>query len=278
LALARGIEAPFARELVQRRRLPPPTFAVAHWPWALRIHTLGEFALEVDGTPLAFEGKAPKKPLALLKALIALGPNPVPERTLADVLWPDYEADAARDALHVALHRLRKLVPHGADLFPVQEGRIGIAANDVWIDCRAFEQRVATADRASESGAPPLQPLNDALALYRGPFLVADADAPWTISARERLRARFSRVVIGCGRALADAGRDEEALDCYRRGLEADDLDEAFYQGVMRCALRLRRPAEGLAAYQRLRRVLALQLGVAPSAGTEALARQLIRS
>jgi DNA-binding SARP family transcriptional activator len=43
----------------------------------------------------------------------------------------------------------------------------------------------------------------------------------------------------------------------------------------MRCALQLRRPAEGLAAYQRLKRTLSILLGVAPSARSEALHLQL---
>ena len=44
----------------------------------------------------------------------------------------------------------------------------------------------------------------------------------------------------------------------------------------MRSAMRLRRPAEGIAAYQRLQRVLAMLLGVVPSAETESLLRQLL--
>ena len=65
-------------------------------------------------------------------------------------------------------------------------------------------------------------------------------------------------------------------MECYRHGLDIDDLTEEFYQGIMRGALRLKRPAEGIAAYQRLQRVLAMLLGVLPSVETEALLRQLL--
>ena len=53
-------------------------------------------------------------------------------------------------------------------------------------------------------------------------------------------------------------------------------LFEQFCQGVMRCALALRRPAEGQAAYQRLKRTLSLLMGVAPSRDSEGLLRQLL--
>jgi ATP/maltotriose-dependent transcriptional regulator MalT/DNA-binding SARP family transcriptional activator len=278
LALDAGIEPAFSRELIQRRRLKPASLASPAWPWPLRITTLGAFALAVDGEPLRFDGaKAPKKPLALLKALVAFGGAGVPEAALADALWPDEEADAAHDALNVALHRLRKLLPQGAERLRLHDGRLDLDADSVWIDCRAFEQLVAEADAKVTSGAVlPVELLHRALALYRGHFLATDADQPWTVSARERLRSKFGRVVAACGQALVATGRDHEALAVYKRGLETDEFDEQLYQGVMRCAIALKRPAEGIAAYRRCQRVLTVLIGVAPSIDTEALLRQVL--
>jgi len=262
-AIERGIEPEFTQALIARRCLRPTGTALlsARWPWALRVETLGHFALQVDGRPLVFDGKVPRKPLALLKALVALGPAPVPESTLVDALWRGEEADAAHAALNVALHRLRKLV--GPSTTTLHDGAVSLDASRVWVDARAFERAVIDGD------------LPRALALYRGDFLAADVDEPWAVTARERLRARFSRAVVAHGQTLAGQGRHEEAIAVYRRGLDNDDLDEAFTQGLMRCALGLHSPATGIAAYQRLKRTLALRLGVAPSAQTEALMREL---
>ena len=87
--------------------------------------------------------------------------------------------------------------------------------------------------------------------------------------------ASSSRRWCAAGGALIGEGRHAEALACYRQGLEIDDLDEDFYQGVMACALALQRPAEGLAAYQRLKRMLSILIGALPSERSEALHRQL---
>ena len=46
----------------------------------------------------------------------------------------------------------------------------------------------------------------------------------------------------------------EEALDCYLKGLEVDDLAEEFYQGLMNCYHRLDRIADVRAIYQRYRK------------------------
>ena len=275
-ALKRGVATGFAAELIHRRRLHAPSVAALHWPWRLRIRTLGRFDIMVDGEPLAFDGKVPRKPLALLKALIACGANAVPEHLLSDALWPDDDADAAHDAFNVALHRLRKLLPGGTELIRLQDGRLSLDSRAVWLDCQAFEHLANQAGSAIDVRRVSLEPLRRAFGLYQGHFLADEDHSAWSVSARERLRAKFGQVVIAYGQALGEAGRDDEAMACYRRGLDTDDLNEAFYQGVMRCALRLQRPAEGLAAYQRLKRMLSLLLGVMPSPASEALRRSLL--
>ena len=266
-ALARCIEPGFARELIERRRLPAPSPAVEGWPWRLRVFTLGRFVVEVQGRALVFEGKVPKKPLAVLKALIALGSDAVPERTLADALWPDDEADDALAALSVAVHRLRKLLGGAGDLVRVREGRVGLDSQGSWSDLRAFERLAAQHDS--------LPAMQRALTMYEGHFLALDDDN-WCVSARERARFRFSTTVLECAEMLATAGHHDEALACCKRGLEVDDIDERLYQGLMRVALRLRRPAEGIAAYQRCKRVLGKLIGTAPSQDTERLFRELL--
>ena len=275
-ALERGIVTTFARELIARRRLRPGSGAMTHWPWPVRVYTLGRFAVHVDGEPLRFEGKVPKKPLMLLKALIAFGAEGVPVHVLTDALWADDEADAAHDAFNVALHRLRKLIPRGAEHIQLHDGRVGLDPGTCWVDSRDFEQLIADSGAGHEGEPRASEALRQALELYRGHFLAEDTGEPWSVSTRERLRSKYRRTVMARGRALSEAGRDEDAMECYRHGLDTDDLTEEFYQGVMRSAMRLRRPAEGIAAYQRLQRVLAMLLGVVPSAETESLLRQLL--
>jgi len=50
-ALAAGIEVDHVQQLIRRRRLtaPDPTLAADHWPWPVKVYTLGHFDLIVDG-------------------------------------------------------------------------------------------------------------------------------------------------------------------------------------------------------------------------------------
>jgi DNA-binding SARP family transcriptional activator len=230
---------------------------------------LGRFEVAVDDIPLVFEGKAPKKPLSLLKALIAFGERNVPEERLMDVLWPDEEADSARKSLDITILRLRKLLgSHEAIL--VSDESVGLNPRLCWTDVSAFEKRAETAKGQRESGVAALE-------LYRGNFLPMDADELWTTKTRERLRSKFVRLIEAVAQEEENAGNLDKAIILYLKGLEADDLVEPFYQGLMRCYRAQGRHAEAMSAYRRLRQLLSVVLGIAPSEATQSLARSLQR-
>ena len=271
-ALDAGIEVAYVKLLVRRFRLEPPVNASEAWPWRTKVYALGHYEVYRDDGRLEFSGKVPKKPLMLLKALIAFGGRNVPEERLMDALWPNEEADAARKSLDITVLRLRKLLgSHEAII--VSDELIGLNPQLCWTDVWAFERRIAQAEGADrETG---ISAAAAAVALYRGNFLPADTEEPWTVKARERLRAKFVRLVETVAQVDEAAGNWETAMAHYLKGLEADDLVEAFHLGLMRCYRALGRPAEAITAFRRLRQTLSVVLGIAPSPAAEALAHEL---
>ena len=108
-ALELGIETAYSHELIRSHRLVPGTIAPDQWPWPIRVRTLGRFDVELDGVALRFEGKAQRKPLHLLKLLIASGDRPVAIERLIELLWPDPD-DGGRKAFDITVHRLRRML------------------------------------------------------------------------------------------------------------------------------------------------------------------------
>jgi len=263
LALERGIETAAARALIRERNLSPPSGLPEVWPWPVRIYTLGRFEVLVNDAPLEFGRKAPKRTIALLKAIIALGGKDVREQRVCDALWPDLEGDAARDALAAALYRLRRLL--GANEAVRQlDGALSLNEQRCFVDAWAFEGSVEQPGREQS-----------ALKLYRGGFLQGDTEAPWGASMRERLRGKFVRTLQASARKLENVERYEEAIHLYSRGIEADDLVEPFYQGLMRSYQNLGRHAEAASAYRRLRQTLSVTLGVQPGLESQRLFEEL---
>ena len=257
VALSQGIEADLAVGIAREFSVLPQPADVEAWPWPIKVYTLGRFDLLIDGKTPEYSRKIPKKVLALLKAIIAHGSKNIPEQKLIDALWPDEEGDAARRSLSATLHRLRKLL---LDTKAIRQsgGELTLDEKICWIDACAFDKRL-------QGGLGAGDPEADPTALYRGAFLAQEEDAPWAVPRREQLRARFIQVVIKQCASLEAAERYEQAIELYLRGVEADNLVEVFYQGLMRCFGKLDRRTEAASAYRRLRQTLSVTLGVLPS-------------
>lgn len=266
LALESGIEVAFVQSMVRLFRLPPPATASELWPRRLTVRCLGGFVVQVDGAPLAFSRKVPKKTLALLKALVVHGGREVGEEFLCDALWGDEEADAARQALSVTIARLRKLlgIP---ELVSNRGGKIGLDRTLCDVDAWRFE--------ALLEGDPAPEAWNRALPLYAGVLLPEDEGEPWCVAARERLRGKFIHALAARGRQLESTGDPEDAARLFQRGIDADPVVDTFHTGLMRCYRRMGRHAEAISAYRRLRQTLSVVLGVAPPPEAERLFRDI---
>ena len=253
-ALRNGIETEFVRQVVRERHLAAPSPYEPCWPWPIRVHALGTLRVEVDETPLEFGPRAQRKPLELLKVIIAHGPAPVDAAIALDALWPDAEGAAARAAFDMTVMRLRKLLRRDYAL-RLDAGRVGLDPGCVWVDAFAFE--------------------HGAVDDYPGPLFGADAVLPWWAAARERLHQRFLRRTHDRGLAMERAGELEQALILYEAALSQDPLAEHLYQGAIRCHLAAGRAADALRAYRRCREQLSIVLGVPPSAATSKLVARI---
>jgi ATP/maltotriose-dependent transcriptional regulator MalT len=274
-ALALGIEAGDAKRAIREFALRPPTPDPPGWPWPLEVRMLGPFEVLRNGKPLEFSRKLPRKTLAVMKAVVALGGRSVSEQRLIDALWPEEEGDAAARALDATVLRLRALL--GDPNAVVQRGgQISLDLGRVWIDVLAFEQALASAELAARTNdAGESRYLERALTLYRGAFLAGEESESWPVTAREKARSRFVHALARLAQIREVRGEDEAAIDLYLRGLDVDPVVESFYQGLMRCYHRLGRRSEAISAYQRLRQILSITLGLAPSQASEKLYESL---
>jgi ATP/maltotriose-dependent transcriptional regulator MalT/DNA-binding SARP family transcriptional activator len=267
-AFEAGIETDYVRTLIRLRGLRPDSTVVSAdaWPWQLKIYTFGRFAIAKDGVPITVAGKTQKRPIELLKTLIAFGGRDVAREKVIEALWPEADGDAATASLTMAVKRLRNLIGYPSTVV-FGDGKLSLNAAFCWVDAWAFER---TMGRKEAQAAD----LERAVALYHGPFLDADV-AAWLVSPRERLRDKFLRGIERLGASFEASNDWAGAVDCYRNGVSIDDLTEEFYRRLMLCHERLGQRGEGIAVYRRCKKALASQLGIEPSARTEQIYRTL---
>jgi DNA-binding SARP family transcriptional activator len=280
-ALDAGIETGYVHDLIRKRSLMPPDPASDSWPWPLRILTLGRFELVSNGKTLTFSGKVQQKPLALLKALIALGGKDVAEEQFVDILWPEADGDLAHKSFEMTVQRLRRLIKSD-DIVQLQERRLSLDLTRCWVDVRELEGLIETVDRAWKNGGPSrdagqaLRLSDKALGLYRGHFLPNDSSHAWALSSRERLRSKVLRLILRAGVHWEQRREWQKAVEIFQKGLEVDGLAEEFYQHLMVCYQELGQRAEAVSTYNRCRILLLSSLGIPPSRKTEDLYQSIM--
>ena len=272
-SLEADIEVEVVQQLIKHMNLLPDESAkmLENWPWPIRIYTLGGFSVEIDGQPLQFAGKTQKKPLDLLKAIIALGGKGVSRTLLAETLWPDSDGDDARHTLAITLHRLRRIIGHEA-LIQCQ-GQLSISHAHCWTDLRSFEYYLSAGENelAHDHLSEAWHFTQKSLQLYKGAFLMNDSDSYWVLSMSERVRRKLLHHIDAICTRLCQNDHYELAMEGYLKGLDVDDLQEHFYRGLIICHNQLGQEAEALSVYRECHALLFAVLGHPPSAETKAL-------
>ena len=230
----------------------------------MRVRVLGGFA--VDGLPERDLGS--RKARVLLKVLALARGAPVSVDRLADILWAEELPSRPADQVGVLVSRLRRVV--GGDRLTRSEGGYRLAAD--WLD---VDEVGRLADRATEAMgdgriAAARTAADTALSLVRGPLLPEET-GEWVAAERasaEGLIARARAVALDAALAAGDHGA---AAALAESALGHDPYDEVALRALMRAHLAAGRPSSALAAYARVRHCLAEDLGVPPTAETEAL-------
>ncbi len=252
----------------------------------IRIYVLGRFSIAIDGHPVSVNGngksngKAKKRPLALLKALIAFGGRGVASSQLSESLWPDSEGDLGIRNLTVTLHRLRHVLrAHAAVL--QHDGKLTLNERVCWVDVWGFERAVNDGLRRlhEAAGGDAAEPhLRAALSLYAGHFLSHESEESWMLTPRLRMKTKFERLVAALSIHLENQDRFADAIDLCLRALESDPLNELLYRRLMSCYLKRGELAGVLRTYLRCREALANELSSPPSIETESIYLESVRA
>ncbi|MFZ3064518.1 MAG: BTAD domain-containing putative transcriptional regulator [Nitrospirota bacterium] len=272
IALEHNIEVDYVKALIKKRNLLPPADSPMpdSWPFPIKLYTFGRFSLLIDDKLVQFTNRGQKKPMELLKALIALGGRDVPQAEIIDLLWPDTEGDASYRSLITCLQRLRNIIGY-KDAVIHTESRMTLDTRYIWSDNWAFERLINHAEVIEKEGSQDkaCETRIKALGYYKGSFLEKDTEMAWTLSMREQLRVKFIRQVELIGRYWEGANNWDKALECYQKALSIDNLSEVFYQRLMTAYKMLGRDSDAILAYQRCCKELSSRMGIPPSPATE---------
>lgn len=239
------------------------------------IHTLGELRVRVGARLLFDRDWRGERAKSLLKAMVVLGGRKVSAEKLANLLWPDADADQARNNLKVAAWRLRQLgTERGETALPwllMHNGQLSLASGVVGVDAIIFQEAAKTALRGN---APDARALPRALELYEDDFLAGDESQLWISDHRQRLRDTFLGLARALGAQAATREELEQAVAHLERGHALDPLDERTAESLMSCYLKLGYPGRALTSFREIEAALKRELGITPGSALRGLAER----
>jgi DNA-binding SARP family transcriptional activator len=187
---------------------------------------------------------------AALLAWLALE-GPTPRARLAALLWPDSDADAARNALRQRLFNLRKAL--GVKIV------VGLST-------------LALADGVSHDLETADSVLGEAAPAADGEF------ATWLEQQRQRRRNRMRQSLAELAQMAEDARDWDDALSHARELLAFEPVSEAAHRRIIRLHYLAGDRAAALLAFDRCEQLLKNEVGASPSGETLTLLATIERA
>jgi len=260
------VPAPAWQYLGRSLTVQPPT----------RIQLCGPLVVAVDGERI--ESRLPSRQGQLLFAYLVLKRgDPVPRYELTEAVWPRGGPAAVDSALSALLSKLRAALPP-LELEGRSEVRLQLPEGS-FVDIEAAREAIHRAESAvaTERWREAWAPSRIALHTANRGFLPG-LDAPWIDEQRrdlEGIQVRALECVAATG--LGMGGPELAAAErCGRQLIKLDPFLESGYICLIEALERRDNVAEALQVYERLRRLLRDELGIAPGGRAQEAHQRLI--
>jgi DNA-binding SARP family transcriptional activator len=242
----------------------------------LRFRILGPLEVEGDGKALVVRGR---KPRVVLGALLARAGQLVSVDSLSELLWGEDPPPTARTALQVHVSALRRLL--SADFDVAIETRAGgycLRVDPSAVDAAAFTDLSEGGREAAAAGRwdEAAELLGHALALWRDAPLADVGLSAASLPELTELADRHVAAVEAWTEAMLALGRAGDVLATLERTRSRHPLRERLHRLSALALYRAGRQSEALESLAQLRRTLAAELGIEPSAAIRILESRIL--
>ncbi|HVQ94958.1 MAG TPA: AfsR/SARP family transcriptional regulator, partial [Mycobacteriales bacterium] len=238
----------------------------------MQVRLLGPVDVTADGVPRPVSGLRRKAVLAVL----ALHRGEIASTNrLVDAVWGDAAPPTAVNTLQSHVSHLRQVLGGKATIRTQPPGYLLDLGPD-GTDVEVAERLIRAGSRSTEP-AERVSYLRAALALWRGHPLVDVSGLAWLDEQAQRL----SQLRLSAQQALVEArlalGEHAAVLPELEQLTLDHPFDEPLHRQLMLALYRAGRQADALAAYHRLRRALAHDLGIDPGQSLRDLEAAILR-
>lgn len=237
----------------------------------VEVRLLGGFDFRIDGKSLP--PLRSRREHWLLVLLVLRQDRDTDREWLATTLWPDNDEKQALFYLRKSLSNLRQaLGTEASRLLSPTPRTVRLDMTGAFVDVVSFDGAL----KKASSAADPSIPLQEAVALYRGPLLPDNLEEWATVERDQRAQAYLSALESLSTHFYAQ-GEAATAVHWLRLLTAADPYRESAYVSLMQALAACGDSAAITVVYQELRSRLRQELNATPAPETEALYRKLRR-
>jgi predicted ATPase/DNA-binding SARP family transcriptional activator len=202
---------------------------------------------------------------SVLLRLLASPNQAVRPDLLADDVWEGEPPSAAASTLQSHVSALRQLL--GRERLELCPGGYRVAVSPTELDSLLFKDDVVTGRAAIASGSfgAGLAALERGLGRWRGSSFADVAGAGWTVSASAGLEEERNAAIEDALEARLAIGLVQEVCVLAEEAVSDEPYRERRWAALMLALYRSGRQADALRCYQRVRQMLAEELGIEPS-------------
>jgi DNA-binding SARP family transcriptional activator len=245
----------------------------------IRLRLLGRFEVELDGS--AMDAWRSKRARQLFTYLALNRQDDLSRHRLMGVFWPEHSEDRAENNLSLTVLAIRKLLDDGKSasesIVRFRAPSYAIEASELWLDTEAFEDAVSRAIHyeSLRDDAAAATALDEAIALYGGDLLPADAYEDWTVELRQRLQDVHTDALQRRAQLARNGGDFDLSIELNRRLLTRDPAYEPAHRQLILDYLATGQRSRAAAQMAACKDALERHLGVAPDDATLAVFRRV---
>lgn len=244
----------------------------------ISVRLFGTFEVRRDGAVLTAADMGGCKPRHILEILLLNLGTPVSKTRLVEILWGPQASGGAVATLESYVSGIRRAIqPGNTKNGPLRTANSGYVLDPqlVELDLSAFRQRLLAARHAAPAEAHTLS--MEALELAAEPLLGFELVADWAEEARARHAADKVAAQILAAETAAFLDKPELAISLAQTAVQSEPLNERAWTILVAGYEQAGLPVEGLAAYERCRRLFDRDLGCTPGPALQAAHLRLLR-
>lgn len=247
----------------------------------MRMYLTGRLMVETESGLLDEEDLPARQGRIAFAYLVLNRRRPIPRLELGAALWGDSPPEAWEASLSALLSRLRRLfrkLAIDADISALSGSVHVRLPGEVWIDLDAARNALDEAEglmRAGHAREAWAQAVVALSILERG-FLQGEEQL-WIMRERERIHGEHLRALELLADITLALGESASSVRFARLCSDLEPFRESAYEREMRAHMQMGNGAEALRTYERLRKLLADELGADPSPALQAVFLQALQ-